>query len=159
MAKRRLHPRKLLVASTGVMTVSYLVSGCNHADQGSSVANLMAPPATATFPEMSTDDTAAPPAYPEEAPVAPLGPPPIIGNLPPAPVYPNMPVAPVVPTAAPSPAATTSARPPDAGLTAADAAATSPDARAPSADSGPGDASASTDQDASIDSDSGSSAR
>ena len=41
---RRLNPRKILVASVGVATLNYLGSACSSSS-GSSVANLMAPPA------------------------------------------------------------------------------------------------------------------
>ncbi|HEX2730118.1 MAG TPA: hypothetical protein VHM70_00880 [Polyangiaceae bacterium] len=115
MAKRRLQPRKLLVASSGVATISYLMSGCD-APRYSSVANLMAPvsstqqeagvgnPPDAGGPPHPTGVIAnlpAPPAMPVPSPV--------IANLPappspmPSPVIANLPAPPVMPAPFPSP--------------------------------------------------------
>lgn len=47
MAKRNLNPRKVLVASVGVATVSYIASGavaCGSEHQNVGVANLVGPP-------------------------------------------------------------------------------------------------------------------
>ena len=46
MPRNRPNPRKLLVASIGVATLNYLPSACSNSE-GSSVANLMAPPVEA----------------------------------------------------------------------------------------------------------------
>jgi hypothetical protein len=116
MPKRRLRPRKLLVASTGVMTVSYLAYGCDDQRYGSSVANLMAEigHSTAAPPEPSVPPSGTSP----NATVAPM---PIscVANLPAPPVFTQAP--PDGELGPPMPSATDAAVPAqDAGSTAND---------------------------------------
>lgn len=145
MARRKHHPRKLLVASTGLLTVSY-VGACDSPSEGYSVANLMPSSAMApvnSVPNMPQPNPTtivanliAPPVFSmgEPATTAPLPTmtalPPSVGNL-----------VPFDPTPTAVPTATSPMGPPDAAAPASDAG---PSDAGPSdaglSDAGPSDA-------------------
>lgn len=147
MGKRTLRPRKLLVASTGVMTVSYLLA-CSRTSSvaGEDTMGTNGETPVGDMSDVRPNESAgpmltsvvanlpAPPVYPTVTPVTPTQPP-IVGNLVP---YPNPTVYPtayptvanlVAPTVEPMPTLPPTSVPdaavtalPDSGLGDADAA-------------------------------------
>lgn len=124
---RKPRARKLLVASSGVMTVSYLLPACDDRTMGTTVANLMA----ATYPTATSTPgpgTAPPGSTPTTQPLFTS----CVANLPAPPVFTAVPTASVEPIPSATGGAATL---PDAG--------TSPDAGVGGAsgvasDAGPG---------------------